>query len=290
MADQTQVGGHGFEIGAERVDVEAAAAGIAGIDGQLLRLAIVLEVDKDPLDALLVELVVLAERDEIAQQLLPIEFRPLVADHHRAPVGLAGDQTVGFEQVAVQGLFYLFATGCPLQQGRIKLVIVYLDILLVDALAGQQGNLVWRLVEGEQGHLDGLTGTGTQILGQHGGDCLDRVATGLVEGVEVELEGFGFDQVRTGGRNGHFPHRHHRLALGVEPGELIEGPDIATAKGQIIAQLEIIPVQATWNRLQQGGGVLADVIGLLAQAQAGQGAGPGVSILFAHRVAHVMCS
>ena len=120
-----------------------------------------LEVDKDPLDALLVELVVLAERDEVAQQLLPIQFRPLVADHYRAPVGLAGDQTVGFEQVAVQGLFYLFAAGRPLQQGRIKLVIVYLDILLINALARQQGNLVRRLVEGEQGHLDGLPRTGT---------------------------------------------------------------------------------------------------------------------------------
>lgn len=77
-----------------------------------------------------------------------------------------------------------------------------------------------------------------------------------------------------GGRNGHLTHRHHRLALGVEPGELIEGPDITALKGQIIAQLEVIPVQAAGNWLQQGGGVLADVIGLLAQAQAGQALAP----------------
>lgn len=61
LADQPQVGGHRVEIGSERVDVEATTAGVAGIDGQLLRLAIVLEVDEDPLDALLMELVVLAE-------------------------------------------------------------------------------------------------------------------------------------------------------------------------------------------------------------------------------------
>lgn len=249
-----------------------------------------LEVDEDALDALLVELVVLAERDEVAQQLLPIQFRPLVVDHHRAPVRLAGDQTVGLEQVAVQGLLDQLAAGGALQQVGIKLVVVDLDIQLVNALAGQGGDLVRGAIEREQGHLDRLASAGTEILLQQGRHRIDGVATGLVEGVEVELERFGLDKIRAGGRNGHFAHGHHRLALAVEPGELIERPDIATGKGEVVTEFQIIPVQAAGNRLQQGGGVLADVVGLLAQTQALEGAGAGVSILFAHRFAHLMCS
>ena len=45
----------------------------SGVDGQLCRGAEVLEIGEDALDALLVELVVLAERDEVAQSLLPVE-------------------------------------------------------------------------------------------------------------------------------------------------------------------------------------------------------------------------
>ncbi|MNF53305.1 hypothetical protein D3C84_346830 [compost metagenome] len=282
LADEAQVGGHGFPVTAEGVDVQAPAAGIAGIDGQLLRGAEVLEIDEDALDALLVELVVLAEGDEIAQQLLPIEARAAVVDHQGSPVRLAGDQAVGLEQMAVQCLLHYVRLCGPLQQGLVKLVAVDLDVLLVDALARQQRYLVRGLIEGEQGDAHLSPGTGAQVFGQQ---CLHRrqgVAAGLVEGVEVELERLGFDEVRAGGGHGHFAERDHGLALGVEPGEFIQGPDVAALEGQRFAKAEIVAVQTAWHGLQQGRGVLADVGRLLPQAQALQRAGACVSLLFAH--------
>src|SRR5574343_944918 len=53
---------------AEGVDVEAAAPGIAGVNSQRLGVAVALDVAEEALDALLVEFVVLAEGDDIAQE------------------------------------------------------------------------------------------------------------------------------------------------------------------------------------------------------------------------------
>ncbi|MNC35273.1 hypothetical protein D3C75_837490 [compost metagenome] len=184
--------------------------------------------------------------------------------------------------MAVQCLFHYVRLCGPLQQGLVKLVAVDLDVLLVDALTRQQRYLVGGLIEGEQGDAHLCPGTGAQIFGQQ---CLHRrqgVAAGLVEGVEVELERLGFDEVRAGGGHGHFAERDHGLALGVEPGEFIQGPDVAALEGQRLAKAEIVAVQTAWHGLQQGRGVLADVGRLLPQAQALQRAGACVSLLFAH--------
>src|SRR5881398_2003616 len=56
----------GAEIGAPGIDVQAAAPGVAGVDGKLLGFAVAQDVGKDALDTLLVKLVVLAEADQVA--------------------------------------------------------------------------------------------------------------------------------------------------------------------------------------------------------------------------------
>ncbi|VTR39897.1 Uncharacterised protein [Serratia fonticola] len=55
-------------IAAPRVDIQTTAPGIAGINAQLLRLAETQQIVKDPLNALFMEFVVMAERNQIAQQ------------------------------------------------------------------------------------------------------------------------------------------------------------------------------------------------------------------------------
>ena len=54
------------DVAAPRVDIRAAAAGIASVDRQALRPAY--QIVEDALDALLVEFVVVAEGNQIAQQ------------------------------------------------------------------------------------------------------------------------------------------------------------------------------------------------------------------------------
>ena len=55
------------------------------------------------------------------------------------------------------------------------------------------------------------------------------------------------------------PDGNHGLAFGIEPGEFIQGPDVAPLEGQFTSQAKIVAVQAAWHGLQQTRGVLADV-------------------------------
>src|SRR5690606_40300435 len=83
--------------GAEGVDVEAAAAGVAGVHRQAAGPAALQDVHEDALDALLVEIGVLAEGDQVAQQAVAGDARAGVADLHAGPVRLAGHRAVGLE-------------------------------------------------------------------------------------------------------------------------------------------------------------------------------------------------
>ena len=65
-----------FEIAAEGVDVRAAAAGVAREHAEFFRTAALLDVVENTLDALLVEFVVLAEGDQVAQQAFAVDFAP----------------------------------------------------------------------------------------------------------------------------------------------------------------------------------------------------------------------
>ncbi|MCY1548139.1 hypothetical protein D9M68_842300 [compost metagenome] len=61
-----------------------------------------MQVEKDPLHALLVEIRMLAKAHQIGQQTGVIQRRTTVLHHHTAPIRLAGNRAVGFQQMAVQ--------------------------------------------------------------------------------------------------------------------------------------------------------------------------------------------
>ena len=115
--------------GAKRVDVEPAAPRVACINRQAMRLAARPDVHEDALHALLMKLVVVAKAHDVLQQAFLVDLRAGVADLYAAPVGLAGDQTVAFEQVAGQrfldrGFVKLgkqqLGLGCEMQALHVK--------------------------------------------------------------------------------------------------------------------------------------------------------------------------
>src|SRR5471032_2573884 len=139
LARAAQVGrpDAGAEVAAPRVDVQAAAPRVAGVHGQLLRRALAQDVGEDALDALFVELVVLAEADQVAQQAFLVDLRAAVMDLHAGPVGLAGHQAVRFKQVGQQLLFDRRLVGPGLEQAGIGAVFIDLDVEAVQQHAFQ---------------------------------------------------------------------------------------------------------------------------------------------------------
>src|SRR5690606_15317029 len=83
--------------GAPWIDVEAAATRVARLHRQALRIEACRQVDEDPLDALLVELAVVAERDQVAQQARRIDPWAGALDAHARPIRLAGDRAIGLQ-------------------------------------------------------------------------------------------------------------------------------------------------------------------------------------------------
>ena len=82
LTHQTSGSRHKIGIGAPRVDIQTATAGVARIDAQFFRVAETLNVIKDALHALFVEFVVMAERHQVAQQLFPVNFRAALLNLH----------------------------------------------------------------------------------------------------------------------------------------------------------------------------------------------------------------
>jgi len=86
-----------------RVDVQTTTSGVTRIHLKTQRLAATCDVHEDALHTLLVKLVVVSKAHDITQQTRLINLWSGVADAHTAPVGLACDQAIAFEQVARQG-------------------------------------------------------------------------------------------------------------------------------------------------------------------------------------------
>ena len=101
------------------------------------------------------------EGDQVAQQLLTIDFCPAILDLYRTPVRLMGNQAVGFEQVTDQRLFHHFAAGTLFQPRGVKLIVVDLNVLIVDAGAVEVGDgLAFKLINPVERHRDLTLGTG----------------------------------------------------------------------------------------------------------------------------------
>ena len=87
----------GGKIAAPGIDVQAAAPGIARINCELGRFAVMQDVDKNPLHALLVEFVVFAQADQILEQAFLIDRRAYILNLHAAPIGLSRDEAIRFQ-------------------------------------------------------------------------------------------------------------------------------------------------------------------------------------------------
>ncbi len=131
---------HKIGIGAPRVDIQTAAAGIAGVHAELFWPAETLNIVKDTLHALLVKLVVMSERHQVTQQLFPVNFRAAILNLNGAPVRLVGDKAVGFQQMADQRLFHDLSARRVFEVVGAEFVALYLNILVVDAGAVEMGD------------------------------------------------------------------------------------------------------------------------------------------------------
>lgn len=156
---------HLAAIAAEGVDVQPAAAGVARVDGEAAGRAGAEQIGEDAFHALFVEFIVLAEAYQVAQQRLAVQPRAGVADLHAAPVRLAGDQAVGFQQMTAQG-FADDVAGVGAQDLRAGRVVVHLDVQLVDAFASQFGDgFAAKLLRQHDVDAYRLAGGGGQVVG-----------------------------------------------------------------------------------------------------------------------------
>ena len=124
--------------GAKGVDVQTTAAGVARINRELERFAARPDVHEHALHALLMELVVVAKTHDVLQQTFLVDLCAGIADLHAAPVRLARDQAVAFEQVAHQHLrhgAFVFCLRRSAQQLRRGGVMVALHVQPVQVQA-----------------------------------------------------------------------------------------------------------------------------------------------------------
>ena len=82
------------------------------------------------------KLVVLAKAHQVLQQTGLLDLRPAVADLHAAPVGLARDRAVAFEQVAGQHLAHRLLAKSGAQQlgGRRVAAAFHIESVQIQAV------------------------------------------------------------------------------------------------------------------------------------------------------------
>ena len=124
----------------------------------------------------------------------------------------------------MQGLLHDLGAGGPLQQGLVKLVAVHLDIQRSSMHSPGSCTIWWGLIEGKGD--DAFTGAPAQASDPEPAAPVPPPESRVWLKELVELEGFGFGEVRAGGGMATSP-RATGFALGIEPGEFIQGPDVA---------------------------------------------------------------
>src|SRR5271169_3613207 len=100
-----------LEVAAERVDVDAAAAHEARIDGQRLWRTALENVAKHALDAAFMERRMASVRHQIAQQSGAVNACSPIPDHDITAIRLAGDRAAGAKQRRAQRLFGAESSG-----------------------------------------------------------------------------------------------------------------------------------------------------------------------------------
>ena len=252
-------GGLGRMAGAPGVDVEPAAARVARGHAQLGGPAALPDVHEHALDAVLVKVVVIAKADDVAQQPGLVDLRAGVADLHAAPVGLAGDGAIAFQQAAGQCFFHrLLVEGGRQQIGRRAGHGLAFDVEAIEVEAVQ---LVHRLAvevfRRDEAHADrglhrpALPDGGAHIdldAAPHLGGVSDARA---VEAAQVKLEGFAFDDVRALARHHDVGDGQLRLAAQVEPRQLEGRPQVGAKKARLAGDADAFTLWRARNGKQQ---------------------------------------
>ena len=199
-------------------------------------------------------------------------MRAGVGNAHAAPVGLAGDQAVAFEQVADQHLAHGRVVERGAQQLRCWLVV---RALQVKAVQVQAIEFMHRLTVKQFGQQDPhaqagrLRGAAPRGLGEVGAQaCLHGLnvgEAGVVEAVEVQLERFAFDDVGRLAGHGNVCQCHLGLAALVEPRQFERGPQIGTHERRTARDTDLGPLARARQGKQQRGIVLVDIGRRLAQ-------------------------
>ena len=103
----------------------------------------------------------LAKAHQIRQQTGVIQCRTTIFDHHSAPVRLAGDRAVGFEQMAVDAFFdYLGIVALEQFRARLR-VITDRDVQAINAHTRQNAYTIsLNFIQTAYAHADRLAGSG----------------------------------------------------------------------------------------------------------------------------------
>src|SRR5260363_17461 len=122
------VGQRRIETGPKRINIESAASGITRVNRWFDGLAHALDIHEHPLDALFMKVRVMPVRNDVAQQSRMIDGRPDVANVHAAPVRLAGDGTIRFQQIRYNRFIDGRLLGIRAQERCVWLVTLYIEI------------------------------------------------------------------------------------------------------------------------------------------------------------------
>ena len=218
------------------------------------------------------KLVVVAKTHDVLQQAFLVNLVAAVRDLYAAPVRLSGHQTIAFKQVADQGFGHRGFFGVDAQQLGRGLVPSAFHIEPVQA---QTIELVHRLGVKLLGHqqLDARTclhhaprpDGGADVGAQTIAHLIDGFKTGVVEAVEVELEGLALHNVGALCGNREVHQCHLRLALGVEPGDFKRRPQISPKKHRTTGHTDLVALGLARYREQQAGIVLVHIAAGFAQ-------------------------
>ena len=151
-----------------------------------MRLALAQDIDKDALHALLMEFIVFAETNQVAQQAFLIDLWSCIRDLHAAPVRLARYQAIRFEQVRDEFFFHRSFIQRCLQELRRRRVLGDFQVQAVEQYAIEFAHfeLAKIFLQG-QFHLHGRAKSRRQILLEQGQQRIRAVQFGLVERVQV---------------------------------------------------------------------------------------------------------
>ena len=244
-------------IGADGADVDAATAGVYAGDHEFVGGKEVVEALVDDFADFFVEVVFVAEGDDVAQQGF-VGGKPLggKADVDGAPVGLVGDFAVAAKEAAADFYFAGGGEDVFFEEGGAFFVGAGGQASDVEQVFERKVGDEIRYVTG--GGFEGVEAAGggnarfaEEVFHDGGfeaaGSALDGAAHALhVEGGKVEFEGFAFHDVFAGGGDGEFEDAGAGHAVVEQEAHFVGVPDVQPGE-ELGADAAFLAVFAAWD-------------------------------------------